>query len=341
MGLLSARSGADFWNTDGLLPHGQVRRDGDLAYTLISGTCEMVIILRKGEELFSEALAREGAGCEAVVNGNFYAMDTSSKVWSYTIGRSLDAASVRPEGQVVIDGAITAGDSRPESFHIAQRNEFGASGLKPNYVVRKGNPPIDGVTRTAVGGVGPLLVNDLRYGLWNLYDNQDRLTELNPDNPAHRTLMESLGSGGQPFQGYVDAQGGTYPAYGEPSPRIMAKLTQRSNATMRSFDEQRGPRCGKSFIAYHERRHCLLVGAVKDAAAVGVALSTIAEKLAEAGFDEGAFLDGSDSATLMVRGELVVSPGKNKNEQIPLGIGFRRAGVLGDYVLPTQGRAYA
>jgi len=341
MGLLTARSGEEFWSIDGQMPLGTVRRDGDLAYTLISGTCEMVIILRRGSELFSEALARDGAGCEAVVNGNFYGMDAAHKVWSYTVGTSLDAAHVRPQGQIVRDGAVIAGDSRPQSFHIAERDEFTARGRKPNYVVRQGDPPKDGVTRNAVGGLGPLIVNDLRYGLWNIYDNQDRLTELNPANPAHRTVMESLGAPGKPFEGYIDGEGGTYPAYGEPNPRIMAKLIQRSNATMRVFDEQRGPRCGKSFIAFHEGRHVLLVGAVRDGAAVGVPLSTIAEKLAEAGFDEGAFMDGSDSATLVVRGELVVSPGTNENEQIPLGLGFRPGGVRGDHVMPRQGWGYA
>ena len=340
MGLLSARDGADFWATDGLLPYGNVRRDGDLAYTLISGTCEMVVILRKGSELFSDALAREGKLCEAVVNGNFYAMDKVYKIRSYTLGSSLDASNVRPEGQIVVAGAVVAGDSRPESFYIAQRNEIGVSGLKPNYVVRKGNPPIDGVTQTAVGGVGPLLVNDLRYGLENRYDIQDRLRELDPNNPAHRTVIEAHAARGKPFEGYVDAQGNLYPAYGEPDPRSTAKLTQRSNATLRAFDEARGPRCGKSFIAYHERRHCLLVGAVQDAAATGVELAVIAEKLAAAGFDEGAFMDGSDSAALMVRGTMVVSPGKDKNEQIPVGIGFRLAGVTGDYRHAPSDRAY-
>ena len=64
--------------------------------------------------------------------------------------------------------------------------------------------------------------------------------------------------------------------------------------------------------------------AQEDKATPGMKVSQLAYDLLNLGFDDAVFLDGSDSATLMVDGKLVVTPGDRKDDAIVVGVGFSR-----------------
>jgi exopolysaccharide biosynthesis protein len=77
-------------------------------------------------------------------------------------------------------------------------------------------------------------------------------------------------------------------------------------------------------LAYCVERNRLLVGLQEHGTTPGMKISQLAYDLLNLGFDDAVFLDGSDSATLMVDGKMIVSPAERKDNAIVVGVGFSR-----------------
>ena len=103
----------------------------------------------------------------------------------------------------------------------------------------------------------------------------------------------------------------------------MDYLIQRSNATFRSASALH-PATGKTIVAYCHAKRTVLVAVQPHGVEPGQTHSTVAFALAQRGFESAGFYDGSDSATLIVDGKLVVMPADRKNNTMDIGLGFYR-----------------
>lgn len=264
--------------------HGALMEDGSLRYVMLTHQYQMKPLLRTREELFTATLLRAGTGLKVCVNGSYYDVSTAGLADVAWGNDPVDPAATTLLGEVHVLGTRIAGGSQRQRFYIAQVKAAAPSGIGWTYRVGFGDPPA-GVL-AAVGGLGPLLWDGLRYGAGNLY---------------------SAGTIG--------------PVSGEPPAFLRSKLIQRNNENFRSANS-RPPATGKTVIASHTAKQKLLVAVQPHALAPGQTYAWIAGRLVDLGFDQGVFLDGSDSALLMLDGKLVIRPGEDKDESNTLGVGF-------------------
>lgn len=271
----------------GTANEGRVLRDGSLRYVILDHGYRMQPIVRTREELFVDTLRREGVGMKVVVNGSYYDVSRSGILDAVMGHDPVPASETTLLGIVVHNGRSIAGTSRPQHFYFANRNMPGMT--QPTYVAGSGDPPIDGTVLAATGGLGPLIIGALRYGIGNIY-----------------------------------RAGTTGPFTGDPGPVAIPNLIQRNNATFQSA-ESRPPATGKTIIASSSLFSKLLIAVQEHGLGPGQTYNYIATSLLDNGFEHAVFLDGSDSATLMVDGVFHVTPGEDKDETNTLGLGFSRA----------------
>ena len=263
---------------------GDVYNDGDLLYLVLDDSARMDLVRRTTADLFTNtATAASGKGYAVIINGLMYTV-TSSFI-TYRLGSDpIDPSDVSPDGQLVESSTVVAGRSASSMFYIAQ-----GSGPGFAYSFGSGDPasaspkPV-----TAMGGLGPLIIGGLKYGDGNLYK---------PGTPAG-------------------------PATGDPGPSFASSLVQRNNKTYKAMSD-RGAAVGKVAVAHCSAKKKLLVLGHRDGAPTGITLDSLRDKLFGVGVEDAAFLDGSDSATILVKGLYLAFPGKNKNRSIPAGLGFR------------------
>jgi hypothetical protein len=288
---VAALSDDKFWkDADKLV--GRLQTDGPLSFMLLDNAYRMQPLIRKQRTTFTDFLAADpdAKKCKIIVNGNFYGLDKSGKA-SVFRGNPDDPSDTEIQGQIIIAGNVVAGDSRPLSFWFGQVAAPSYE-WKPEpwvYTAGKGDPPAEKSTLAALGGIGPLLIGQLRYGVGNLY------------------------SGCAPGVGQ--------PATGEPPQAAMACLIQRNNETFRSANEH-PDETGKVILAFNPVMLKLLVVVQQHGVTPGRSLQQIAFDLYNRGFQSGVFLDGSDSATMVVDGKVVIAPGDRKNNSIDVGVGF-------------------
>jgi hypothetical protein len=268
---------------------GIVLRDDSLRYLVLDHQYQMVPIVRTGDELFTDTIKREGKPMKVVVNGSFYDLTPLGFVDSQVLSH-MPADETILQGQVVRAGKVVAGISRPKHFYIAQKTAQGSPGW--SYYTGFGDPPATPEILSAVGGAGPLIVGGLVFGMGN---------EYRPGTPPG-------------------------PPSGDPGVSRLPDLTQRSNNTFASADK-RPPSTGKTFIASSSLFRRLIIGVQQHGLLPGQTHDYIAQNLLRNGFESAVFFDGSDSATLMVDGAMVVMPAQRKDETNTLGIGFARGGV--------------
>jgi len=272
---------------------GLLQTDRGMNYMLLDTSFTMVPLIRKADTTFTDFLLSDASAqkCKIAINGNFFGLGTGDKAKAH--GRSVVAASdVEVQGQVVQAGKVIAGDSRPDSFWFGQLSLCGPGAAGCRFVGGKGDPPTDSRVVAAMGGLGPLIVEDLPYGVGNKYK---------PGAPA----------------------GTAEPDEGEPSQIAKRYLIQRNNKTFIKQNDH-SAETGKAVLAYCVERNRLLVGLQEDGTTPGMKISQLAYDLLNLGFDDAVFLDGSDSATLMVDGKMVVTPGGYKDHAIVVGMGFTR-----------------
>jgi hypothetical protein len=268
---------------------GTLLNDRSLRYMLLDNTYEMLPLIRKKDTRFTDFLASDpdAKKCKIIVNGNFYGLDKTGMMW-VGLGRPDNPSDTLVQGQIVLGGQVIAGDSRPQSFWFGQVKAPTPEGFI--YGAFKGDPPATTSTLAAIGGIGPLIVGHLPYGIGNKY------------------------KAGAPAS--VDE-----PAAGEPPRAAMPYMIQRNNETFKAANA-RPPETGKTILAYCVQKNMLLVAVQPDGVGPGQSHEQLAFDLAQRGFESAVFLDGSDSATLVVDGKLVVTPGSQKNNSIDVGIGF-------------------
>jgi hypothetical protein len=279
-----------FWS---LAPahYGSLQRDGSLQFILLDCKFKMQPLVRNVKKTFTQFATTDptAKACKVVVNGNYYDITFSARI-SVMTGYPDDPSDTVIQGQVVQNGKLIAGDSRPESFWFGQVKTPTKDAWQWRYTAAKGNPPVAGSTLAAIGGVGPMIVDTLPYGVGNIYK---------PGAPP--PISE--------------------PATGEPPVEARPYLIQRNNATFVDVNKK-PPTTGKTILAYCSAKRTLLVAVQENGVGPGQTHAGIANALAGRGFDTAVFLDGSDSATLIVDGSIVVTPGDRKNETIDVGIGF-------------------
>lgn len=293
-----------FWNLVAA-QEGKLLRDKSLYYVLLDHRFSMVPIFRLDEELFTKTLLREGASMKVCVNGPFYDVDPPGKRDALFGNDPVDPVETTLLGKVVKNGSRVMGSSSPKMFYFGQFKEpavfpFGdardrsckaprsSNGLGWSYFAGPGDPPEADSTVSAIGGVGPMIVGATHYGANNIYK-----------------------------------RGTTGPKAGDPGPAARANLIQRNNETFKAADNH-APQTGKVILASHTVRRKLLVAVQPHGKAPGQKYKDLASDLVNLGFDHAVFLDGSDSATLMLDGQMIVSPGSNKDETNIVGIGFSR-----------------
>jgi len=277
---------------------GKLQTDGPLSFMLLDNAYQMKPLIRKKDTTFTDFLAADADAkkCKVIINGNFYGLDTSGKI-AVARGNPDDPSDTEIQGQIITGGSVIAGDSRPKSFWFGQLTAPSYE-WKPEpwiYTAGKGDPPAQKSTLAAIGGIGPLLIPDpgrgtyVRYGVGNKY------------------------SGG--------AAGVDEPEAGEPPAAAMPYLIQRNNETFKSANAH-PDETGKTILAFNPVFLKLLVVVQQHGASPGRSLQQIAFDLYGLGFQSAVFLDGSDSATLVVDGKIVIAPGTRKNNSIDVGVGF-------------------
>jgi hypothetical protein len=140
----------------------------------------------------------------------------------------------------------------------------------------------------AVGGLGPIIIGGLSYGVGNLY---------RAGVPA-----------GAPATGPVSAPHLPY-------------LVQRNNNHYASM-LGRGASVGKVVVAINRRQEMLLAMVQRSGGSAGMTLDTLRDRLLAAGCDDAVFGDGSDSVLLVVGGATMIAQGSDKDEATTIGLGF-------------------
>ena len=248
-----------------------------------AGGVQMVMLVRNKKETFTDFIAREAKAqsLSVVVNGSFIDLTRATQVLVHLGNSPLDPSDATPTGQVIQEGKLLSGISSPGKFSFAQ-DTCG----KARYSAAQGNPPASACS--AIGGIAPIVIDDLPYGDRNLYKQ---------GVPA-----------GAPTTGLVDA------AY-------LPFLTQKSN-TMFADVLKRGGDVGKTAIGYSNAKQCMLILSQSHGAA-GLDANGIRTVFVGAKVSNAVFLDCSDSATLYFDGKFLVTPGPVKNEYLTVAVGFK------------------
>lgn len=278
-------SGADFWTK--APPSATAYQDSDLIYAVLDASkALMKIVLRTATELFTTTVDRErlARNLAVVINGNFFDIARSDYYKAYAtpsfINLLFPASATTPNGLLIDNSRTIGGRSSPDMFYAALMQ-----GPTTGYQFDQGDPTTAGM-RSAIGGLGPLIIKGLKYGNGNQY-----------------------------------RPGTTGPATGPPPAGAAANLTQRNNKTY--IAAARFPDTGgKVVIAYNSARARILVVVHPDGAKPGISLDALRDKLAGVGVDNAVFLDGGSSVLLNVGGAWHARPATYKDRTNTIGVGF-------------------
>jgi hypothetical protein len=257
--------------------------DRNVHYITVAGTTAMRTFVRTTTQPFEDTVtgfARQSR-LDVIINGNPYGLTRSGYFNAVTGASTSAAANTLPEGHVQGRGQLLAGSSEPNRFYVAWFD-----GRRPAYTFGFGDPPGDATS--SVGGLGPIIIDGLKYGSANQY-------------------RQGVPAGAAPV--------------GPPAAQHQPFLTQRSNATYAAF-EQRGANVGKVAIAYSTVHDRVTIAVQQDGTA-GVTLNALRDALAALGADNAVFLDGSDSAMLYANSRFYIHQGATKNVMTTAGVGFQ------------------
>ena len=261
--------------------------DGDVQYAAMDASALMVIVRRTTEELFERFVARESRAehLKVVINGNYYDVELDGKIDAFNGHDPVQAYYSLPEGHVLSQGSRVDGSSRPDHFFVA-REAINYPNPSDAYTFGQGDPPL--ASDAALGGLGPLIINRLKFGIGNIY------RQGVPANP---------------------------PRTGEPGPRHRPFLAQRNNNTYANFAGM-GDLRGKVVLALCRAARKILVLVQPEDPPTGISLDSLRDKLASVGVDDAVFMDGGNSAMLVINNRLHVHMDADKNELCTIGLGF-------------------
>jgi|GEM_PF-5177419 len=234
-------------------------------FVSLPGSAQMRTFMRTKYWRFASSVKdfAKASRLAVVINGNMYR------------GGGAPIGIVRGRGQAL------GGTSEPDRFHVSW-----SEGPLGGYSFALGDPPAAG--ESAVGGLGPLIMDGMKYGPTNVY----RLGV-----PAGAALT------------------------GPPDPKHKPFLEVRSSAAYAAFAE-RGPSVGKVIIGFGKGALPLRIVVQPDGVS-GLTIDSIRDQLHDDGVTHAAFLDGSDSALLYANDRFYVQQGAAKNWTNCVGIGFQ------------------
>lgn len=285
-------SGSDYWTkVERFMANAEVRHfnDGSVQYAVLHGSAKMVIIHRTLEELFETTVRRAVVlqDLKAAINGNWYDVSNSGLLDALIGHDPILAFETTPIGHVVVGGRVVAGTSEPDRFYVGRLSLILQTAFL--YEFDLGDPPSAHLLSTAIGGLGPMIINGLKFGSRNLY-------------------RAGVPSGA--------------PATGDPGSQFRPFLIQRSNNTYRAFAALPAA-TGKVLLAVSQSHDKILLIVQRHGAANPPTLDAFRDKLANVGIENAVFLDGSDSVMLNIDGTFHVRMGLNKDECCTVGIGFK------------------
>jgi hypothetical protein len=294
--------------------------DGDLQYAALRAHM-MTVLLRTQKELFSVTVNRmvREKGLLAAINGSFYDVGYVTAAFggepqdTKPVGLVLDefegirTGSPSPGGfyiqcnppsaaKLAATSAATNIHGSPEDVSREMANVLSAwRALKASdceYVAGLGDPS----GGCAIGGLGPVIITGphgrVKYGHGNVYKPETVVPPGSaPPPPAH-----------------------------DPGP-YWPYLLQRNSEAFQSM-ASKGVKKGKVVLAYCANEKKLLLLVLPDASPTGVSMEVLRDKLWDLGVDNAVFLDGSDSAMLCIRTNMVIPPGSRKDEFTTVGLGF-------------------
>lgn len=271
--------GNSFWTS--AASASDVYQDGDVLYVVRSDKARMHVLLRTATEMFQTTADNESRSrhLNVVVNGNFYDLTAGGKAKVFFSNSPVAASETIPIGLLVSGSHQIGGRPAPSLFYVANTTS-------QLYQFGFGDPPLAG-TFAALGGLGPLILGGLKYGVGNLYK---------PGTPAG-------------------------PATGQPPASVAGNLIQRNNATFEAAAKL-GPRVGKVVIGHSSAAKKLIILVQPHGAATGISHNDLRDKLFSVGVDNAVFLDGSDSVLLLANGIWYVRPGQRKDQTNTIGVGF-------------------
>jgi hypothetical protein len=289
-----AISGATFW-TDldpDITTGGGVAlfNDGDVQYAALpADPTQMLIVRRTLKENFSDTVTRDNGiqHFKVAINGNMYSCNSPR----LAVFKTLPASDTTPLGLVLSGGGVVDGTSSPNMFFVAESPQVGppAPGrttMPAAWTFDSGDPST--TLQTALGGLGPIIQNGIKFGNGNLYG---------PGVPPGAPLT------------------------GQPAAQFLPFLTQRNNNTFISLNA-RGASVGKVAIAMNNAQDKILL-LVQPDGATGITLEVLRDKLAAVNTKNALFGDGSDSVMLFFGGKFVVSMGSRKQSMCTIGLGFK------------------
>ncbi len=295
-------SGSSFWSDLAKdiksSPRGVgLYNDGDVDYAALrAADTELVVVRRTAAETFSDTVIAQDTAqhFKVVINGNMFKFSSGLTEFS-----PFSASDTTPIGQVVISGVVVDGSSEPDRFFIAEGTQmFPASPghtLPPFFLkFGLGDPPL---LRAALGGMGPIIVNGLKYGNGNLY-----------------------GPGVPPGA----------PSTGNPGTTYEKFLIQRNSNHFVSMIGL-GASKGKVGVAIDSKEEIILIFAQDDDASTGITIEDLRDKLAAVGTKTAVFGDGGSSVMLYEEAmstpvrlaAYVIKQSGRKNKRCTIGLGFK------------------
>jgi hypothetical protein len=253
-----------------------VHNDGSLKFLVLPASVRMSVIHRTKEELFESTVqnAMSKSRFICAINGIQYSVSKAGLA-DTLLGNDPVAASHTTADGLIFQRGVRIGRSAPRMFYIADNGRQG-------YEFGAGDPPAQ--AQCSVGGVGPIIINGLPYGVGNVC---------------------------QPLDCAIT---------GPVTPNKNSILKQRNNNTYTN-QQARPASTGKTVIALNSKLSKLLI-IVQPQGGVGITFDGLKAKLIRLGCDNAVFLDGSDSTMLFANGIFHVRQGSNKNETNTIGLSF-------------------
>jgi hypothetical protein len=160
----------------------KVSRDGDMVLMVLPISARMLVIYRTTAELFTTTIANSFKKLPFVcaINGIQYSISTGGYA-AAMLGNPDDASATTPEGMLVNQGKILGGRSAPKMFYMVN-DPLGV------YDFGEGDPPQVGMS--GVGGVGPIIINGLPYGIGNRCQMPAACAPTGPIAPQYADSVE-------------------------------------------------------------------------------------------------------------------------------------------------------
>lgn len=248
---------------------------------IIKGKSRFIPIVREEEELFSDTVirAQSKANLTVCINASWYDLTALGKADAVAGYDPVPAKETSNQGIALLGTGKRHGKSSPLMFYIAQKTDY-------SWYVGQGDVPKQGFY-TGIGGLCPLVINGLKYGIKNIYSKQLKDPILN----------------------------------GEPHPQHKSYLIQRSNDKYVGLHKADN-RSGRGGLGFDKNGNLIIV--VQQHGAGGqVSYDGFRDMFISFGCVSAVSVDGSDSVFLWYDKKFQFEAAEIKNETQTLGIGIR------------------